>query len=115
GGGSWAGDRGRGRCRPGPRPWDHGGPPGSRQSPRITAVRTFPAVTGLPAPSRTIVMGVVNVTPDSFSDGGEWLDPEAAIRQLGRGIVGGGSRAGPLPPRSAPLGSRRSPGITAVP
>ena len=24
-------------------------------------------------------MGVVNVTPDSFSDGGEWLDPTAAI------------------------------------
>ncbi len=24
-------------------------------------------------------MGVVNVTPDSFSDGGEWLDAEAAI------------------------------------
>jgi dihydropteroate synthase len=26
-----------------------------------------------------IVMGVVNVTPDSFSDGGLWLDPAAAI------------------------------------
>ena len=26
-----------------------------------------------------VVMGVVNVTPDSFSDGGEWLDPGAAI------------------------------------
>ena len=25
------------------------------------------------------VMGVVNVTPDSFSDGGLYLDPEAAI------------------------------------
>ncbi|WP_182558908.1 dihydropteroate synthase [Microlunatus kandeliicorticis] len=25
-------------------------------------------------------MGVVNVTPDSFSDGGEWLEPEAAVR-----------------------------------
>jgi dihydropteroate synthase len=24
-------------------------------------------------------MGVVNVTPDSFSDGGEWLEPNAAI------------------------------------
>ena len=28
---------------------------------------------------RTLVMGVVNVTPDSFSDGGEWFEPEAAI------------------------------------
>ncbi len=26
-----------------------------------------------------VVMGVVNVTPDSFSDGGEWLDAGAAI------------------------------------
>jgi dihydropteroate synthase len=30
-------------------------------------------------PGRTLVMGVVNVTPDSFSDGGSWLEPEAAI------------------------------------
>jgi len=29
--------------------------------------------------SRPLVMGVLNVTPDSFSDGGRWLDPEAAI------------------------------------
>jgi dihydropteroate synthase len=28
---------------------------------------------------RTLVMGVVNVTPDSFSDGGRYLDPEAAV------------------------------------
>ncbi|MEV1131692.1 dihydropteroate synthase [Agromyces sp. NPDC049794] len=30
-------------------------------------------------PTRTLIMGVVNVTPDSFSDGGRWLDAEAAI------------------------------------
>ena len=29
---------------------------------------------------RTLVMGVVNVTPDSFSDGGQWLDADTAIR-----------------------------------
>ncbi|HZA20217.1 MAG TPA: dihydropteroate synthase [Actinomycetota bacterium] len=28
---------------------------------------------------RTAVMGVLNVTPDSFSDGGRWLDPDLAI------------------------------------
>jgi dihydropteroate synthase len=28
---------------------------------------------------RTLVMGVVNITPDSFSDGGSYLDSEAAI------------------------------------
>ncbi len=29
--------------------------------------------------ARTLVMGVVNITPDSFSDGGRFLDPEAAV------------------------------------
>ena len=28
---------------------------------------------------RTLVMGIVNVTPDSFSDGGELMDPQRAI------------------------------------
>jgi len=28
---------------------------------------------------RTLVMGIVNVTPDSFSDGGQFFDPQAAI------------------------------------
>jgi dihydropteroate synthase len=28
---------------------------------------------------RTLVMGVVNITPDSFSDGGVFLDPKAAV------------------------------------
>ena len=35
-------------------------------------------------------MGVVNVTPDSFSDGGEWLDPLAAIAH-GRELVAQGA------------------------
>ncbi|MGD0252330.1 MAG: dihydropteroate synthase [Verrucomicrobiota bacterium] len=30
-------------------------------------------------PRPTLVMGVVNVTPDSFSDGGKFLNPEAAV------------------------------------
>jgi dihydropteroate synthase len=29
---------------------------------------------------RVIVMGVLNVTPDSFSDGGMWLDADAAVK-----------------------------------
>lgn len=29
---------------------------------------------------RTLVMGVLNVTPDSFSDGGQFLDPARAIK-----------------------------------
>jgi dihydropteroate synthase len=30
-------------------------------------------------PRPTLVMGIVNVTPDSFSDGGQFLDPEKAV------------------------------------
>lgn len=29
---------------------------------------------------RPAIMGIVNVTPDSFSDGGQWAAPEAAVR-----------------------------------
>jgi dihydropteroate synthase len=32
-----------------------------------------------PQPGRPTLMGVVNVTPDSFSDGGLYLEPQAAI------------------------------------
>src|SRR5487761_1731006 len=35
---------------------------------------------GLPAPGRCLVMGVVNVTPDSFSDGGAWFGTDAAVQ-----------------------------------
>ena len=34
---------------------------------------------GLPRAKRCLVMGVVNVTPDSFSDGGQWYGADAAI------------------------------------
>jgi dihydropteroate synthase len=38
---------------------------------------------------RPIVMGVLNVTPDSFSDGGRFLDPAAAIDQARAMIAAG--------------------------
>jgi dihydropteroate synthase len=34
---------------------------------------------GLPAPGRCVVMGVLNVTPDSFSDGGRYLGLDQAL------------------------------------
>ena len=37
-----------------------------------------------------VLMGVINVTPDSFSDGGEWLDPAAAAAH-GRALVAQGA------------------------
>lgn len=39
---------------------------------------------------RCRVMGVVNVTPDSFSDGGRWFDPARAV-QHGRELVAAGA------------------------
>lgn len=36
-------------------------------------------VGGLPVVDRPLVMGVVNVTPDSFSDGGRFADVDAAV------------------------------------
>ncbi|MGA4850412.1 dihydropteroate synthase [Streptomyces sp. G5(2025)] len=38
------------------------------------------SVQGLPEWDRCAVMGVVNVTPDSFSDGGRWFDTTAAVK-----------------------------------
>ncbi|MGW1674462.1 dihydropteroate synthase [Streptomyces sp. NPDC002324] len=37
-------------------------------------------VAGMPVWDRCAVMGVVNVTPDSFSDGGRWFDTTAAVK-----------------------------------
>jgi dihydropteroate synthase len=36
---------------------------------------------GLPHPGRCAVLGVLNVTPDSFSDGGRFFDPDDAVAQ----------------------------------
>ncbi|WP_156727374.1 dihydropteroate synthase [Streptomyces apocyni] len=38
------------------------------------------SVEGLPTFDRCAVMGVVNVTPDSFSDGGRWFDTTTAVK-----------------------------------
>ena len=36
-------------------------------------------LTGLLAPGRPLIMGILNVTPDSFSDGGRFFEPGTAI------------------------------------
>jgi dihydropteroate synthase len=41
------------------------------------------------ANTRPVVMGVLNVTPDSFSDGGRFLDPHAALTQARRLVAEG--------------------------
>ena len=35
---------------------------------------------GLPGVARCLVMGIINVTPDSFSDGGRWLEADRAVQ-----------------------------------
>ena len=62
---------------------------------------------------RTLIMGVVNVTPDSFSDGGKFLEREKAVEQAERLLeegadiidIGGestrpGARVDPGPPQT---------------
>jgi dihydropteroate synthase len=71
----------------------------------------------------TRVMGVVNVTPDSFSDGGRWLDTEAAISHAralideGADLIdigGESSRPGSLPVDEATELARTIPVIEAL-
>jgi dihydropteroate synthase len=60
--------------------------------------RSFPApaaapgdqvLTRLLAKQRPLVMAVLNVTPDSFSDGGRFLDPQAALAHSRRLVAEG--------------------------
>ena len=50
--------------------------PGPARHPSGLPAALIERLAGTP---RALVMGVVNVTPDSFSDGGQWLEPEAGI------------------------------------
>ena len=56
---------------------------------------------------RALVMAILNVTPDSFSDGGRFLDPEVAVSQacylqaLGADIVDIGAQS--TRPGSTPI------------
>ena len=77
-------------------------------------------VDGLPRPGRALVMGVLNVTPDSFSDGGRYLDPALAVKH-GRAAGGRGCRprrrgrgVRPVPARSGRRWTRSSTGCCPV-
>lgn len=47
-------------------------------------------IPGLPGPTRTQVMGVINVTSDSFSDGGRYLNLDAALAH-GQDLIDAGA------------------------
>jgi dihydropteroate synthase len=75
----------------------------SRAWTRDVAVAGLPELSGV---GRCLVMGVVNVTPDSFSDGGEWFSPDAGVSHglelLGEGadiVDVGGESTRPGAPR----------------
>jgi len=63
-----------------------GGTSRARRQPEFSMKRDRPlpipdrasAATGAP---RTLLMGIINTTPDSFSDGGRFIEPAAAARQ----------------------------------
>jgi dihydropteroate synthase len=56
------------------------------QSAPVVARRPLSALLAQPGP---LVMGILNVTPDSFSDGGRYIEPEAAVAQAERMIADG--------------------------
>lgn len=48
----------------------------------VAQTQPEPSTSALPdylQPERTLVMGILNVTPNSFSDGGKWLDSSQAV------------------------------------
>jgi dihydropteroate synthase len=50
----------------------------------------LPGLAGAQPAGHCLIMGVVNVTPDSFSDGGQWFGAAAAIEH-GLGLVAAGA------------------------
>ena len=73
--------------------------------------------------SRPVLMGIVNVTPDSFSDGGRFLEPEAAVAQARRHLWEGAAildlgaettRPGSLPTEAEEEWRRLAPVIKAL-
>lgn len=76
----------------------------------LMTLEEFETWVSAPLPRRTLVVGVLNVTPDSFSDGGQFLSADAALRHARQMLadgadildIGGEStRPGSLPVDSA--------------
>jgi dihydropteroate synthase len=57
--------------------------------PASAAPADHPVLRGLTSRSTPAVMGVLNITPDSFSDGGQFMAPERALAQARRMIAEG--------------------------
>lgn len=61
---------------------------------------------------RTLIMGVVNVTPDSFSDGGQFLDSQKAVQHAER-LLDEGADIIDVGGESTRPGARVDPGVLA--
>ncbi|SDS77512.1 dihydropteroate synthase [Streptomyces sp. TLI_053] len=70
--------------------------------------RQLHTLPGLPEWDRCAVMGILNVTPDSFSDGGSWLDPGWAVEH-GLSLVARGADMVDVGGESTRPGARRVP------
>ncbi len=73
--------------------------------------------------TRPLLMGIVNVTPDSFSDGGRFIAPEAALAQARAHVAGGAAivdvgaestRPGHIPVSEADELARLRPALAAL-
>jgi len=82
-----------------------GAPPGADW---LAGVRRGPGPPGLPDRGRCLIMGVVNVTPDSFSDGGAWFGANAAIAR-GRQLAAEGADIVDVGGESTRPGAQRIP------
>jgi dihydropteroate synthase len=60
--------------------------PSVQNAENIAPSRPLARLLGL---GRPLVMGILNITPDSFSDGGQFFDPQRAIAQARRMIAEG--------------------------
>ena len=92
-------------------------------APRPTFTVSIPGRAPLVLGPRTLVMGVINVTPDSFSDGGRALDPllardiAQAMEAAGADIIDVGAestRPGARPIGAAEELARVEPAVTAI-
>ena len=61
----------------------------SSRASHATTAQPHPLLRGLVARDCPAVMGVLNVTPDSFSDGGQFIAPDRALAQAQRMIAEG--------------------------
>lgn len=69
---------------------DWTGEGGPTDSPTSSPIVRWPNILNMfLAKKRPIIMGVLNVTPDSFSDGGQFLEPRVALEQAARMIEEG--------------------------